>query len=104
MILAQETQVDYEKAKRRALEVLCPNEPKPTAIIAGEIWPNADIKPRTLAAASRVLKRMHREGLARWTCAYDYRGEASEWGWVKTRPDASTRNHAKSNRAGSRSL
>jgi hypothetical protein len=94
--LPQETHVDYDKAKRRALEVLCADEPKPTAMIAGAMWPHIDIKPRTLAAASRVLKRMHREGLARWTCTYDYRGQASEWGWVKTRPDALSRPRVKS--------
>ncbi len=83
----KERRIDYETAKRRALEVLCADEPKPTAVIASAIWLDADgSAPRIKGAASRILKRMHREGLARWTCSYDHRGEASDWGWVKTRP------------------
>jgi hypothetical protein len=78
------TRVDYATAKLRALTVLDNDDPHPASRVAQAIWPDADFKAQGAGgAASRILKRMEREGLARWTCLYLRSGK--RWGWVKGR-------------------
>lgn len=75
--------VPYEEAKRRALTVLT-SEPRPAATIADVIWPDNKMKAQGAGgAASRILRRMQDEGLAKWTST-DRR-----WGWVCVRNDIS---------------
>jgi hypothetical protein len=70
--------VDYETAKNRALSVLQKREPTVANAVAIEIWPHHEMTSQGAgAAASRILKRMEKEGLVRWTTT-DH-----NWGWVK---------------------
>lgn len=70
--------VSYEVAKARALAALN-TVPRPAASVADAIWPGHTMHRQGAGgAASRILKRMEDEGLAKWTSTSDF------WGWVKT--------------------
>lgn len=70
--------VAYGVARERALTALNAAEPKPAAIIADAIWPGHNMHAQGAGgAASRILKRMEKQGLAHWT------SNSRRWGWVK---------------------
>lgn len=76
--------ISYEEAKLRALGCLKEKHPANASWVAMHIWPGHMMKAQGAgAAASRILKRMEREGLCRWRCQYDATGVAKWWGWVK---------------------
>lgn len=77
--------VDYPTAKRRALSYLLsrfkqrPGQFSGASAIAGVIWPNHQMKAQGAgAAASRILRRMTKDGLVRWDSS------ATGWGYVIT--------------------
>jgi hypothetical protein len=72
--------VDYETAKQRALAVLDTRYHSFANSVAGAIWPNHEMKSQGAgAAASRILKRMEKEGLVSWS------SNDHTWGWLKTK-------------------
>lgn len=76
--------VPYAVAKKRALTALT-NTPRPAASIADVIWPDNTMHAQGAGgAASRILKRMEAEGLAKWTSTS---GPHRHWGWVRVRSD-----------------
>ena len=78
MKLKPEMRVSYEVAKERALGVLEKRNPTFANAVAQVIWPTHRMTSQGAgAAASRILKRMEKEGLVRWT------SNAHWWGWVK---------------------
>ena len=78
MKLNPEQRVSYPEAKKRALKILLPNRPLPASYIAEAIWPGHSMKAQGAgAAASRILKRMQKEGLAEW------RHIERHWGWIR---------------------
>jgi hypothetical protein len=65
-------------AEERALRALS-RHPVPASSIATHIWPGHRMKAQGAgAAASRVLKRLERQGRARWTANNHC------WGWIRT--------------------
>lgn len=76
MKLQPEQRVAADLAEKRALSALSKN-PVPASCVADRIWPGHDMKPQGAgAAASRILKRLEKQGRARWTC------NSFNWGWV----------------------
>ena len=72
-------QVPYETAKKRALSALDRRNPMPAGRVADFIWPDHKMHGQGAGgAASRILKRMERDGLARW------HSTRASWGWIKT--------------------
>lgn len=64
-------------AEIRAMQALLLT-PVPASYVADWIWPDHGMKPQGAgAAASRVLKRLEKQGRARWTI------DGNRWGWVK---------------------
>lgn len=83
MRLKPHMRVDYETAKERALAVLSKRETTYANRVAIAIWPNHEMTSQGAgAAASRILKRMEKEGLVRWT------SHRIGWGWVLERETA----------------
>lgn len=69
--------VPYDIAKARALGKLT-RSPIPAATIADAIWPDNKMKAQGAGgAASRILRRMEKEGLVRWASNERF------WGWVR---------------------
>lgn len=78
MKLKPEQRVPMPVAEARALRALT-RYPVPASSIAAHIWPGHQMRAQGAgAAASRVLKRLERQGRARWT-ANDH-----SWGWIRT--------------------
>ena len=81
MKLRPQDRVSMVQAERRAFEALSPtpNMLATPASIADAIWPDHNMKPQGAAgAASRVLKRLQKRGLARWV------SRKNNWGWCRT--------------------
>jgi hypothetical protein len=78
MKLKPEHRVTYDVAKAAALTAMdSAAYPVPASWIAQFIWPFHEMKAQGAgAAASRILKRMEREGLCRWASIKNH------WGWV----------------------
>lgn len=67
-----------EMAEIRALLALMLT-PIPASYVADHIWPDHRMKPQGAgAAASRILKRLEKQGRARWT------SDGRTHGWVKS--------------------
>ena len=74
--------VPLAEAKRRALAHLDVVYPTPAGSLADAIWPDHLMSPQGAGgAASRVLKHLCDEGLAKWVCI----GEPGRqsWGYVR---------------------
>ena len=73
--------ITYDVAKQRALKFLDEEKwPRRGACVGQEIWPDNDMRAQGLgAAASRILKRMHKDGLVYWT--YAEVGRFRNWGY-----------------------
>lgn len=70
--------VTAEEAERRALSALSYLNPIPANGIANKIWPDHSMRAQGAGgAASRVLKRLEKQGKARWA------SDASRWGWIR---------------------
>jgi hypothetical protein len=84
--LKPDQRVTYEVAKRRALACLDTKEPTRTAEVGRNIWPDNNMHAQGLgAAASRILSRMCKEGLAQWVPYPVGKPDRKAWGWIKNR-------------------
>ena len=73
-----EPRLNYAEAKRRALDRLT-NNPMGPATVAHGIWPRHTMRAQGAArAASAILNRMQKEGLA-----YRTTNQFGFFGWVK---------------------
>jgi hypothetical protein len=73
--------VAYETARTRVLSVI-DAEPNPPSWFASAIWPGVAFSSQGAAgAATRILKRMEREGLVKWICVGHHPDR--RWGWVR---------------------
>ena len=81
--------IPMAECQRRALSILHRFDPQPASSVARAIWPDAEWRAMqgAGAAASRVLKTLEKEGLARWVVSGE--GRAQTWGWVKRERAAS---------------
>lgn len=78
--LKPEMRVNYETAKNRALRDLRTDQTCFANSVAIAIWPDHQMTSQGAgAAASRILKRMEKEGLCRW------KSTPVTWGWIKTK-------------------
>lgn len=86
MKLKPEHRVTYDVAKAAALTAMdTAIYPVPASWVAQFIWPYHQMKAQGAgAAASRILKRMEKEGLCRW--ATMGHGIGRTWGWVLGSP------------------
>jgi hypothetical protein len=78
MKLQSYQRISIDVAERRALAALPSGRqrPVPASEIAAAIWPTHEMKPQGAgAAASRILKRLERQGKCRWAVQGDW------WGW-----------------------
>lgn len=84
MKLKKDQRVDYETAKERALRCLHDyGSPVNASWVGQSIWPDNNMRAQGLgAAASRILVRMKKEGLVRWTSQRTL--SAERWGYVLT--------------------
>ena len=76
--------VPLDEAKRRAIN--CLNRAKPTtaAMVANAIWPGHEMNAQGAGgAASRILRKLRKDGKADWTCVRNPGGFDS-WGWIRT--------------------
>ena len=79
MKLAAEMRVSIDVAEERAMSCLSFFIPKRASAVADSIWPEHKMTGQgSGAAASRVLKRLEKQGKVCWT----YR-PGSSWGWIK---------------------
>jgi hypothetical protein len=82
MKLKPEQRVDLATAKRRALAYLVKADRRELIVancIAIEIWPDHEMTSQGAgAAASRVMKVLEKDGLARWN------GDHEHWGYQIT--------------------
>lgn len=77
MKLRPDQRVKVEVAEIRAMNALL-YTPVPASYVASWIWPDHKMKQQGAgAAASRILKRLEKQGLARWT------SNGTNWGWVR---------------------
>lgn len=70
--------VPLEECKRRAMEYLRAHRRQFTkaSSVAGVIWPGVEFHSQGAgAAASRILKHLERDGLAKWS------SDDHDWGW-----------------------
>ena len=82
MKLRAHQRVSLLVAKERAIEALDDRHPRNAATIAAAIWPDHEMTAQGAgAAASRILKVLEKEGLARWSCSLV--GNHYVWGWSK---------------------
>ena len=79
MKLHPEQRVSIEEAQRRALSALSDRETTVASWVANTIWPGHKMTGQGAgAAASRILKRLEKQGLVRWT------SRDGRWGWIRT--------------------
>ena len=80
MKLKPHQRVSAELAETRAVSCLT-RTPVPASYVADHIWPDNNMKAQGAGgSASRILKRLEKKGLARWT------GHApGGWGWINGR-------------------
>lgn len=73
MRIAPDQRIDYATEKARALAFLAGRGHRDfvfAAQVGEEIWPDCNLRAQGLGgAASRILKRMEKEGLARWSAS-----------------------------------
>lgn len=78
MKLNPEQRVSIEEAERRALSAMSDRLPTVASWIANTIWPGHEMTGQGAgAAASRILKRLEKRGLVRWT------SRDGRWGWIR---------------------
>jgi hypothetical protein len=78
MRMKPDQRVQLVDARARTLACLS-NVPISAATIAAEIWPNHPMTAQGAGgAASRVLKKLEKDGLAKWA------QRDGKWGWVRT--------------------
>lgn len=76
MKLERHERVPIDVAEIRAMGALS-RSPTHASVVANHIWPGHQMKPQGAgAAASRVLKRLEKQGRVRWIYT------DSGWGWV----------------------
>lgn len=72
------TPITVQQAEQRALLALSHIDPIPANGVANKIWPDHSMRSQGAGgAASRVLKRLEKQGKARWTI------NAGRWGWIR---------------------
>lgn len=78
MKLKPHQRVPIDVAEIRAIRALMLT-PVPSSYVADHIWPDHRMRAQGAgAAASRVLKRLEKQGLAKWT------HNGRNWGWIMT--------------------
>ena len=78
MRLKANERLSLEECEGRALSRLSPMRPLPASSIADAIWLGHSMKAQGAGgAASRILNRLQKKGLAKWV-AYRH-----QWGWIR---------------------
>jgi hypothetical protein len=79
MKLKPHQRVSIEIAEERALSAMQYDQLNPASHIAASIWPDHKMTGQGAgAAASRILKRLEKRGLCKWTVKGEW------WGWCRT--------------------
>ena len=77
---SKQRRVSMSEAEQRALAVLRPDRLLAASAVGDAIWPDHQMTSQGAGgAASRVLQRLERRGLVRWSST------SQQWGWRRVR-------------------